>query len=144
MQLTMFLVMFDQSHMSIKHQCSPHKSPQCSDIIRLLNAAAMLYSEMQVILILMADVTMINGENKAGLFVSEKGDRQVLMRTAVWQFQVRMEIGAQSIFAKVMSPFHKNMQSQSILQRNRFWISGQCDGSNWPLSFIFFLHSKCW
>lgn len=69
--------------MSIKHQCNPYKWSQCRDIIRLLNAAAVLYSEMQEILILMAAVTMINGENKAGLFVSEKGDRQVLMSAAV-------------------------------------------------------------
>lgn len=47
-----------------------------------------------------------------------RGDRQVLMSPAVWHYQVRMEMRPQSIFAKVMSLFHKN-----ILQADRFLCS---------------------
>lgn len=35
------------------------------------------------ILIVLTSVTMINGENKAGLFAKPRGDRQLLMSTAV-------------------------------------------------------------
>lgn len=91
----------------------------------------------RVILILMTTLTLINDEHKAGLFAREKGDRQVLMSTAVWQYQVRMEMRPQSIFAKVMSLFHKNIQADSLLQCNWFPIfepqNGHWEMTNQPL-----------
>lgn len=78
---------------------------------------------------------MINGENKAGLFAKPRGDRQLLMSTAVWQYQVKMEMRPQSIFAKVMSLFHKNtLQADSFFSSSGSVIDFLFYAPKWTLS----------